>query len=168
MNRGLINAYNKLVARDDILYIVGDFGYGSVEELKLIREQIKCENITFIWGNHDRALRSDIKAQREFFKETHDILDVKIHGQEITMCHYPFLEWNHFFYGSWHLFGHVHGNLKPMPGHFACDVGVDCHNYKPVSFEQIKEIMSRRKVFNSASMQDGLRPAGEPKADFAA
>lgn len=163
MNRGLIDAYNKKVKTDDHLYILGDFGWGRIEELQKIRELIRCNNITFIWGNHDKELRKNMRVTNSMFKTTHDILDISINTQSITLFHYPIMEWNKFFYGSWHLFGHVHGNLSPLPGSLACDVGVDCHNYQPINFEELGVIMERRKLFNAISLDDGLIPHVEKK-----
>lgn len=158
MDRAIIDNYNKQVKTHDKLYIIGDFAWGDIEHIRRYRNLIKCDNIILIWGNHDKTLRKNKRVALELFKETHDILDIKISDQMITLCHYPMLEWNKFFYGSWHLFGHVHGNLSPLPGALACDVGVDCHNYHPISFDELQVIMQNRKLFNASSINDGIRP----------
>jgi calcineurin-like phosphoesterase family protein len=158
MNRHLIDAYNKKIKTNDYLYLLGDFAWGDIEGIIRFRNMIRCENIVLIWGNHDKTLRKNKKVASQLFPSHHDILDIKIADQFINLCHYPMLEWNHFFHGAWHLFGHVHGNLSPLPGALACDVGVDCHNYQPVSFPELSVIMERRKSFNAASLSDGLRP----------
>lgn len=158
MNSSLINNYNKYVKTNDNLYILGDFAWGNASDIRRYRNLIRCNNITFIWGNHDKVLRKNVALYKELFLTTHDIYDTIINEQMINMCHFPMLEWNKFYYGAWHLFGHVHGNLSPLPGALACDVGVDCHAYKPVSFEALKEIMHNRKNFNAKSLNDGIRP----------
>ena len=157
MDRSIIDNINKSVKTDDYLYIVGDFCWGDVADIRRYRNLIRCANIVFIWGNHDKVLRRNVSLYRELFVSTHDILDISIDTQAISLCHYPMLEWNKFYYGAWHLFGHVHGNLRPLPGSMACDVGADCHGYKPVSFEELGVIMANRKKFNAASLSDGLR-----------
>ena len=168
MNKTIIDNYNKRVKPKDKLYILGDFGYADAGRIRELRRQIKCMNIVFIFGNHDKVLKKDKQLCNDIFESTHDILDIKIvnqeypQGQEINLCHYPFMEWNHFFYGAWHLFGHVHGNLSPLPGHLSCDVGVDCHNYEPIAFEELSVIMKRRQHFNAKSLDDGLRERNEP------
>jgi calcineurin-like phosphoesterase family protein len=47
-------------------------------------------------------------------------------------------------HGAWHLYGHSHGALPPYGKSF--DVGVDCWNYKPVSFEQVQEKMNQQEL----------------------
>jgi calcineurin-like phosphoesterase family protein len=37
------------------------------------------------------------------------------------------------------LFGHSHGKLPPYGKSF--DIGVDCHNYKPLSLDEVVEKM---------------------------
>jgi len=157
MDKAIINNYNKLVHTNDTLYILGDFSWGYEDSIRYYRNLIRCNNIVFIWGNHDKILRKNISLYKQLFTSTHDILDIVIDQQPIVLCHYPMLEWNKFYYGSWQLFGHVHGNLSPLPGSLSCDVGVDCHNYNPVSFEDLKVIMERRKDFNASSLNDGLK-----------
>ena len=61
--------------------------------------------------------------------------------------------WAKSHYGSWQLFGHHHGSLNNdhrsldrinLTNRLQIDVGVDCWNFFPVSFEQIKEIMDKK------------------------
>jgi hypothetical protein len=53
------------------------------------------------------------------------------------LSHYAFRVWNHSHHNSWNLYGHSHGLL---PGNSQqLDVGVDCWNYTPCSYEQVKE-----------------------------
>lgn len=157
MNRSIIDGYNKKIKPNDVFYILGDFGWGDAESLRRHRAAINCNNVVFIWGNHDKVLRSYKKLANQLFESTHDILDINIDGQLIVLCHYPMKEWNRFFHGSWHLYGHVHGNLSPDPGTLACDVGVDCHNYEPVAFQELQVIMDRRKKFNATAISDNVK-----------
>lgn len=48
--------------------------------------------------------------------------------------------------GKVHLTGNSHGSLKDDPHALRTDVGVDCWDYYPVSFEEIRKLMSK-KVF---------------------
>lgn len=163
MDRVLIDTYNRMVKPNDYLYILGDFCWGNTNDLLNYRAQIKCNNVIMIWGNHDMHVRYDERAQQAF-KSTHDLLDITINRQDIVLFHYPILEWNRFFRGSWHLYGHVHGNINHFPGALAVDVGVDVQNYEPVDFEILQHIMSRRKMFNAKSINDYVKEQGVTNA----
>jgi len=47
--------------------------------------------------------------------------------------------WRASAHGSWHLHGHSHGNFKHNG--LAIDVGVDCWNYAPVEWPEIKKVL---------------------------
>ena len=66
------------------------------------------------------------------------------------MNHYAMLAWNKSFHGSWLLYGHSHGRMtkftdEHLPQARMLDVGVDTHDYKPWSFEQVKTFMDGKK-----------------------
>ncbi len=65
--------------------------------------------------------------------------------QDIVMLHYSMRVWNKSHHGSWHLYGHSHGTLPDDPNSLSIDVGVDCHNYQPISYDEIKSIMSKKE-----------------------
>ena len=143
MNAELIKRYNSVVGETDTVYFLGDFAFTkNVNDIIDILNQLKG-NKHFICGNHDRImLNSEIKKQFITFVES-GIKEIVIDNQTITLCHYPMLSWNKSHYGSWNLFGHEHGNFKQYETNQQLDVGVDCWNYCPVSFEDIKNKLSK-------------------------
>jgi calcineurin-like phosphoesterase family protein len=151
----LINSINKFVKPNDILYHLGDFGFGfnKVQRFKEIREAIKCENIYLILGNHDHVFEKHSKYAAELtplFKNVYHLLYKGICKQYIVMCHYAMKTWPWQHQGSWNLYGHSHGNLEDDKNSLSLDVGVDTclygHvKYTPYSFEEIQGIMSQKK-----------------------
>lgn len=63
----------------------------------------------------------------------------------IVLLHYAMKVWNASHYGTWHLYGHTHGELPDDETSLSFDVGVDCHNFYPISYDEVKEIMSTKK-----------------------
>ncbi|MFK5004710.1 hypothetical protein ACI4AP_29375, partial [Klebsiella pneumoniae] len=64
--------------------------------------------------------------------------------QRIVLCHYAMEVWNKSHHQAWHLYGHSHGSLPDNPNAKKFDVGVDCHNYTPLSYQDVKNIMARK------------------------
>jgi calcineurin-like phosphoesterase family protein len=71
-----------------------------------------------------------------------------LEGPPIILCHYPFHTWDRKHYGSWHLYGHTHQkdawNFSLMDGiqrAKALNVGVDAWDFRPVSLEQVREVL---------------------------
>lgn len=159
MNNSIIDNINAVVKETDDLYIVGDF-WGSTEEaMKSYLRRIKCKNLFFIYGNHDKKIRHN-KQLQGFFKSLDEYKEISINDpetnqpQKICLFHYPILEWNGAFRGSWMLHGHTHGNLEypeSLKDKKIADVGLDCWNQFPVSFTQLKEYMKDRKNIQNES-----------------
>ncbi|MDO8610978.1 MAG: phosphoesterase [bacterium] len=149
MNETIISNWNKVVKNEDIVYFLGDYAFGNAKFIAETLRQLKG-NIKFLWGNHEKPLKQfargisnypDLQDRLEFLG---DYKEVKINEQFIVMCHYAFKVWNKSHFGSWNLFAHSHGSLKDDINSLSIDVGVDCHNFTPINFEQIKEIMSKK------------------------
>ena len=111
-------------------------------------------HIHLIVGNHEKDIISNDIALSKFVG-VYDMLEITVKDEEISygnqhivLCHYPLLVWNASHRGSWQLFGHVHGGLsnKGVIQHSPTqmDVGVDCNNYKPFSYEKVKEIITKQ------------------------
>ncbi len=78
--------------------------------------------------------------------------DTEIPSQDIFCCHYPMITWDQAHRGSWNIFGHIHTckgqNMitnKKSPNQY--DVGVDQNDYTPVSFQQLKEIITKQNLY---------------------
>ena len=52
--------------------------------------------------------------------------------------------WNQSHRGAWQLHGHSHGSLTDHGGK-QTDVGVDCWDYAPVSFDTLRKLMATRE-----------------------
>jgi len=52
MNEEIIKNWNEVVSKNDIIYHLGDFGFGSKEELKEIFDRLNGKKY-LIMGNHD-------------------------------------------------------------------------------------------------------------------
>lgn len=143
MDGQLIANWNKVVGNDDLVYIIGDFWYrGADSPVNYIRK-LSGKKI-LIKGNHDTK---SLKNQ-EFVKEFEEILDIKeivLGNNRIIMCHYPMLEWNGYFKGSYMVHGHIHNNL---PLHYEVllkeerllNAGVDVINNQPVTFDELIQL----------------------------
>ena len=64
--------------------------------------------------------------------------------QLVVLCHYSMRVWDRSHYGSWHLYGHSHGNLPPLKN--SLDVSVDCWGYRPVSIDMIYQDICEQKT----------------------
>ena len=131
MNESLIANHNAIVGKNDITIHAGDFCFGTKYWSDLIIKRLNGNHI-FLKGSHDRWLPNSAKTMWRGH----------IEKQFIVVCHYAMRTWERSHYGSWQLYGHSHGTLPPVGKQW--DVGVDNNNFKPVSFEQLKEIMSKQ------------------------
>ena len=142
MDEALIQNWNNVVGKKDTIWVLGDFAfYSDIDKLKSIFNRLNG-NKNLILGNHDRWNKMKQLNWNLMYGAR---CETNIKGQAIVLDHFCLRVWNKAHYGAWHLHGHSHGNLQHTENELALDVGVDCFNYTPVEFEQIKAIMSTRK-----------------------
>lgn len=146
MNKSLIDNWNDVVGPNDIVYHLGDFCLGRIDEFDSYFNKLNGK-IILIEGNHDR----NASRHKDRFYEYHvGYIEVNVDGWPIVLSHYAMKVWNNSHNGSFHLYGHSHGTLPDDPLYCSMDVGVDCHNYKPIDINQIEQFMSK-KSFKSIS-----------------
>ena len=125
MNEYIISKWNEDVSKNDIIYVLGDVGFGSTENLGNIINRLNGNKI-LILGNHDR--KRSINSWRNLgFQE--------VHKKPITVgnaifSHEPIkVDEN-----TLNIFGHIHN--KPYPEEFNDDnhicVSLERTEYKPV------------------------------------
>lgn len=156
MNEGLIENWNSVVGKDDIVFDLGDFAFAPNSKWREVLSRLNGTHY-LILGNHDVSRWPGDKVM-ELFAGVYNQLYLKIDNQHhVYLNHYPFLCYG----GAWRnpenaviqLFGHVHSgpassgkdsdrlvNLFP----YQYDVGVDNNNYYPVSWEEVKSIISNQ------------------------
>lgn len=155
MNQAIVDGINKYVGEDDILYHLGDWSFGGIEQILKFMDRIYCSNIHLILGNHDHHIKNNKEITgthfktRNLFTSVNDVLEITINKQKLFLSHYAHRVWNHSHKGVIHLFGHSHGSL-PMYGK-SMDVGIDVAHkmfgeYRPFHFDEIMDIMNKREV----------------------
>lgn len=130
----LIHNWNKTVDHKDIIIHVGDFAFGSREFCFKIRTRLNG-NIFMIPGNHDSS--EAIKKSFACFKES---LKIKIDDWIAYCNHYAHMTWPNKHDKCIHCHGHSHGFLGHDLKNKRFDVGVDCWNLTPVSFDTLKNL----------------------------
>lgn len=140
MNERIIERWNAVVARGDRVYHLGDFALGSGDAAREIADRLNG-NIYLIRGNHERT--AETPACRERFVWIKDYEYLKVGEQRIVLCHYAMRTWRSSHRGAWMLHGHSHGSLDELP-HRSFDVGVDCWDFSPVSFEDVRSKMETK------------------------
>ena len=134
MDAQLIANFNSIVSKNDTTIHVGDFCWLNKKKDVYNTYVNKLNgNHVLLRGSHDHWLPDS----------AHSVWSKTIEGIHVVACHYAFRVWPRSHYGSWNLHGHSHGRLAPQGKQL--DVGVDCHNYHPVSWDEVKKIMETRE-----------------------
>lgn len=140
MNETIITNHNEIVRDDDDLYFLGDFCFNFRDAEELMK-QFKG-NLFFIKGNHDK--KDMIKLYQKYGTYLGEQKMIKVNEQEIVLNHYAMRVWNKSHHGVWHLYGHSHGSLPDDSNSLSFDVGCMLYDYKPLEFQQVKDIMSKK------------------------
>lgn len=161
MNEQLIVNWNNVVSCDDVVYHLGDFAFGNEKSVNAIMQRLNFKHMHFIKGNHDKPFLNWFHTVSHGMgcKVTihHHFLDTHINKQKFVLCHYAMRVWDQSHRGALHLYGHSHGTLPDDPNSKSFDVGVDCHNYHPISLEHVMKIMEKKNVENNFENLPGVK-----------
>ena len=145
MNSELIRKWNEKIKPEDQVYHLGDFAFcgtgRALETLSALNGEI-----FLIKGNHDQ-MSEVVRNQFTWIKDYYYLTIKNFFGMDreynahIVLCHYPIESWDGMGHGTWHLHGHCHGSLKRNTFGKRLDIGVDCHDYEPLSFFEVKDII---------------------------
>lgn len=165
MHEHLINSWNRVVHKKDVVYVVGDFSFGDYEQTKVILDRLNGSKV-LVLGNHDLKSKRHISRKQFYemgFIEVADELIIKLsNAQSVYLKHYPYKESvlkkiarklrgskesyraYHQLYPArtamWHIHGHHHGQTM-VHGN---EINVSCETlkYKPISESEIVRIMN--------------------------
>ena len=152
MHAALIANWNSVVKEDDVVFLLGDIGFCGMDRLRPLISQLKG-NIFLIQGNHDsdnlvKALyREGYIVNYSRLESITIIGDEECPDQELTLCHFPMIDWYNKEKGAWMIHGHIHGLPQtPSCSEKHWDVGVDKNGLIPISFEQLKINITKQFV----------------------
>lgn len=149
MNDCIVDAMNE-AGPNDIIYHNGDWSFGGKENIRILRDRIRCKNIVLCLGNHDHHIAKYGNYEyKKLFSEIHTKLERKIGDVFFTLNHYAQRVWNESHHGAYHLYGHSHGTLPDDPNALSLDVGFDTclyghKKYTMYHYDEIVEIMKQK------------------------
>jgi calcineurin-like phosphoesterase family protein len=154
MDSRLIRNWNEKVPAEGLVFVLGDIGFAPAKRIREIFGSLNGTKI-LIRGNHDSNYGD--KLLGDLFEEIYDLLYIRIQDQNssrytyIVLSHYPMIDWQSSFHGSWQLFGHLHTRDIPefntLKSHLFSkqyDVGVDNNQFRPISFEELKQVIKQQ------------------------
>lgn len=132
----LISNWNKVVGKNDLVIILGDFSFLKAEQTMTLLRRLNGDKV-LVRGNHDIFL-DDKEFDKSLFKGIFDYTEAKYKGREMCLMHYPILSFKHQDKEEQNcavlLFGHIHSCRYELPKH-SFNVGADVNNYTPVRLE---------------------------------
>ena len=158
MNECLIENWNAVVDKDDVVFHLGDFAFGDPHKAAEIANRLNGKKYLVI-GNHDWKLLANSQEFNDCFEMATPQLRIIINGTRVWMNHFPFLTFEGAWRGTdaaWNLFGHVHSGKHQTTGldivrlnvllPTQYDVGVDNNNYTPVSWHKLSDIIHEQMM----------------------
>jgi len=134
MDNAMIERWNSVVGKNDIVWHLGDFALGGKEVAKRVFPQLNGK-INLVMGNHDHW-----KIDWYYNLGFHRVYDRKVIINEfVILTHAPlqFLNSNCPFY---QIFGHVHDSPAYKTWtKSSCCACVERHDYTPISWKTIKQ-----------------------------
>lgn len=144
MDAEMIVRWNSKVKLYDTVIYLGDFTLGA--DAQKYFEQLNG-HIRYVGsGHHDR--RWQLKFNRDHYGTNSGPVEwwqplVTLDGEPpVVVCHFPLAVWDRKYYGAWHLHAHSHSNYEAEGK--ILDVGVDNHDFYPLSYDEVKEIMDTK------------------------
>lgn len=129
MDALLIDRWNAVVGPEDSVWHLGDVARRPSDVPALLARLHGTKHL--LRGNND----PDATLTAQGWASIGDYAEMEVDGHRLVLCHYPFRSWNGQHKRALNLHGHSHGRLKPLLRQY--DVGVDVHDFTPVTLERL-------------------------------
>lgn len=138
MDMYMVEKWNEVVKPNDKVYHLGDVAFtdGGLNRLEFCNGHKRL-----VKGNHDKF---KLKKYLRFFQDIHGVRQI----DGFWFTHVP-MHTDSIGRAKLNVHGHLHyrevldKNMKPDPRYF--NVSVERLNYRPISFDELKEIYEKRK-----------------------
>lgn len=137
MQKTIIDNWNKVVSKEDTVYILGDFAKRNIDQYL---KQLNGKKI-LIAGNHDPKNISKISKELGYEKVYNGIVEISLGDKNFVLSHYPINSWNGMYRNTIHLYGHIHSNssaFELLPHTNAYCVNCEFIDYTPFDISKIK------------------------------
>ena len=150
MNEAIINNWNKLVKKNDLIYHLGDFFLGSKNELKDIVSKLNG-TIYLIRGNHDRLT---IKSYEDSGIKVLKKAPIVLEDFNVLLSHRPLPD-SMIKDGYINIHGHIHekkiediydNTLFSKDKHI--NASLDVLDFKPMLLSKLLEKEKRNDLYN--------------------
>ena len=145
MTETLIERHNAVVpnSKGFLTIHVGDMFWHTltIEEATRILGRLHGRH-AFLFGNHDELIEKYRNLDFDWIVGSNKAGGseiIRYNKHKITLNHYAQRVWDGSHKGHWHLYGHSHGCLPGLGKSF--DIGVDAHDFRPWSLEEIEAKM---------------------------
>lgn len=148
MNKGMIEKWNSVVSKDDIVYHLGDFAFGKRSFIESIVQQLNGR-IYLVLGNHDSH---SIKGYMECgFEKVYD--KPIIYNDYFILSHQP-IEWldqNGVFAN---IYGHIHNDPRyQWITARSFNVSAEVLNFMPIEFDKVVEMMKQMEEMKDSGFE---------------
>ena len=157
MDDTLVRNWNSVIAEKDEVWHLGDFAYGGFDRVHDYADRLNGR-INVLVGNHDKK-----SILMRVFGDDH-VFDTKYlrhEGKRFWLSHYAHRCWPSSHHGTYHLFGHSHGQM-PNYGR-SMDVGVDSSDatyakrgFHPISMGKVIILLEKGDIVVHHTGMDGL------------
>lgn len=148
MDNTMIARWNARVAKDDDVFVLGDFGLAGTKYLTDVFHALNGNKI-LIRGNHDGTVS---KMRRIGFETVLEEAVVLIGGVRVQLIHYPYESF--MAADEVVLHGHIHERGKPFFVNGQMCMCVELWDYAPVS-EKVVEKLIQKWVRDGTSSNGG-------------
>ena len=160
MGEDIVSNWNSVVHENDDVYIIGDVLFKLKNDSPLYLDRMNGIKHLIV-GNHDkRNLKKDIF--KNLFTSIDDYLLIEDEGRKVVLFHYPIIEWDGYFRGAYHIYGHIHNSdnttnkiMKTVPNAF--NAGVDVNDFTP---QTLSQLIARNKPIVAHCLDDVYKSEG--------
>lgn len=142
MDNRLIELWNSVVGKDDLVYMLGDFTLSRRKEV--IKNLVNALNgrKVLVMGNHDTRKPKDY-VECGFIAATRKPIMVE---PGVILMHEPFMDESFIAPNYIYLFGHVHTNKTLMDEYPNCMcVSVERIDYQPINLDECIRKLRKKK-----------------------
>ena len=137
MHEQIIENWNSVINKDDKVFILGDFSFGTKEMSQTVFRKLRGNKI-LIMGNHDR--RKSISWWYDVgFKEVYKY--PVVYNNHFILSHEPMMSVPTAYMN---IHGHIHSKSKKNEKYF--NVSCEVLNYTPINFEEIRDLHYNRRL----------------------